>query len=38
MKLIKVLTHLLKFNFIFLLILTLLNDDVTFSIESIQKH
>jgi hypothetical protein len=38
MKLIKVLTQLLKLNFTYLLIFTLLNDDVTFSNESIQKH
>ena len=37
MKLIKVLTQLLKLNFTYLLIFTLLN-DVTFSNESIQKH
>jgi len=38
MQLIKVLTHLLKLDFIYLLIYTLLNDAVTFSNESIQKH
>jgi hypothetical protein len=38
MKLIKVLTHMLKLDFIYLLVYTLLNDALTLSNESIQKH